>query len=122
VNGVWIVLSIAVLLWAALGVSFARHRIAESKGLSLLLGNLTPEQRRQFRAFGYFDARGSATGKHYRIYRGRSRNVIELASDRSSPGRCFLPQGDLVEGDCMLAQKIAIENYEEEVLNKALPF
>jgi hypothetical protein len=96
--------------------------MAESKGWSLLLSNLTAAQRRQFQSLGYFDARGSATGRHYRIYRGRSRNVIELGSHRLSPGRCFLPQGDLVEGDCMLAQKIAIENYEEEVLEKALPF
>lgn len=121
-NGVWVVCSIAVFLWLALAVTWARHRMAESKGLSLLLSNLTAEQRRQYRTFGYFDARGSATGRHYRIYRGKSRNVIELGSHRLSPGRCFMPQGDLVEGDCMLAQKIAIENYEEEMLNKALPF
>jgi hypothetical protein len=51
-----------------------------------------------------------------------SRNVIELGADPTQAGRCFAPQGQLVAGDCMLAQKIAIENYEDEVLDKALPF
>jgi len=122
VGGFWVILIVAVLLWLTLAVSWASHRTAESKGLTLLLSNLTAEQRYQYQTFGYFDALGSVTGKLYRIYQGKSRNVIELGSHRVAPGRCFMPQGDLVEGDCMLAQKIAIENYEEEVLKKALPF
>jgi hypothetical protein len=122
VDGIWVICCIAGFLWLALALSWARYRMAEAKGWSLLLSNLTAQQRHQIRSSGYFDARGSATGRHYRIYRGKSRNVIELGSHRLSPGRCFMPQGDLVEGDCMLAQKIAIENFEEEVLKMALPF
>lgn len=97
--------------------SFEAHR----KGEELLEANLTPEQRKQYDAFGYFDVVGSVTGKRYRIYHGTHRNVVELVGNRG-PGRCFMPRGDLVAGDCMLAQKIAIENYEEEVLRTALRF
>jgi hypothetical protein len=33
-----------------------------------------------------------------------------------------LPEGGLVAGDCMLAQKIALENCEAAALRVALPF
>ena len=96
---------------------------AEAKGLQLLLNNLTPEQRRQYQAFGYFDVVGSRTGKRYRIHHGTSRNVVELdAAEGLRAGRCFTPSGALVAGDCMLAQKITLENCEEEVLQTALRF
>jgi hypothetical protein len=96
---------------------------AEKKGLQLLLDNLTQEQRRQYQIFGYFDVVGSRTGKRYRIQHGTSRNVIELDGvGGRRPGRCFMPSGALVAGDCMLAQKIAIENCEDEVLQVALRF
>jgi hypothetical protein len=111
-----------VLLEFDLRQRIAHSSDAEKKGLQLLLENLTPEQRQQYKAFGYFDAIGSHTGKRYRIYHGTSRNVVELVGERNGPGRCFMPKGDLVAGDCMLAQNIAIENYEEEVLSTALRF
>ena len=37
-------------------------------------------------------------------------------------GRCFLPSGNLVAGDCMLAQKIILENCEEEALTSGAAF
>jgi hypothetical protein len=95
---------------------------AEEKALQLLLSNLTPLQRQQYHAFGYFDVVGSMTKTPYRIYHGTSRNVVELIDGRPGPGRCFMPKGELAACDCMLAQKIAIENFEQEVLNTALPF
>jgi hypothetical protein len=115
---------IAFLACAFVGMVLWRisERMAETRGLRLLVENLTEEQRRQYQTCGYFDARGSVTGRRYRINHGVSRNVIELGTDQARSGRCFAPQGQLVAGDCMLAQKIAIENYEDEVLNKALPF
>ena len=96
---------------------------AEHKGLQLLLENLSPEQSRQYDRFGYFDVLGSRTGKRYRICHGTSRNVNELVEqNRLGAGRCFLPSGNLVAGDCMLAQKIILENCEEEALRVALRF
>jgi hypothetical protein len=111
----------------AFGVNFAcpafRSRDAEAKGLQLLLDNLTQEQSKQFQALGYFDVVGSKTGKRYRIHQGTSRNVVEIeAGGVPGAGRCFTPTGELVAGDCMLAQKIALENCEEEVLNTAIRF
>ena len=96
---------------------------AKHKGLQLLLENLSPEQSRQYDRFGYFDVLGSRTGKRYRICHGTSRNVNELVEEnRVGAGRCFLPSGNLVAGDCMLAQKIMLENCEEEALRVALRF
>ena len=96
---------------------------AERKGMKLLLKNLTARQRQQYEAFGYFDVTGSATGRRYRIFHGRFGNVRELGpNDRVSIGKCFLPEGDLAAGDCMLAQKITLENRESAVLRVALPF
>jgi hypothetical protein len=118
----WIAFSIAVFFCLALLVSWLRERTAESRGMALFLDNLTEEQRRQYRTSGYFECVGSITGNCYRIYHGKSRNVVKLDLDNARSGRCFAPQGDLVEGDCMLGQKIAIENYEEDVIKTALPF
>jgi hypothetical protein len=95
---------------------------AEEKGLQLFLNNLTADQRQQYYAFGYFDVLGSHTGKCYRIHHGTSRNVTELESGGLGTGRCFMPVGELVPGDCMLAQKIALENCEEDVLRTAIRF
>jgi hypothetical protein len=54
---------------------------------------------------------------------GTPLNVRELgANDRPHIGKCFLPEGGLVAGDCMLAQKIALENCEAAALRVALPF
>ena len=104
-------------------LSLASTQHAEAKGLQLLLDNLTQEQRVQYQAFGFFDVVGSKTGKRYRIHHGTSRNVIELERGSSlGAGRCFMPKGELVAGDCMLAQKIALENCEEEVLQIALRY
>jgi hypothetical protein len=96
---------------------------AESRGLQLLADNLSDEQLRQYRTRGCFDAIGCVSGKRYRIAFGTIQNVVQIGrSGEPEVGRCFMPEGSLVAGDCMLAQKIAIENCEEEVLRTALPF
>lgn len=96
---------------------------AERKGMELLLRNLSTRQVEQYKSFGYFDVVGSDSGRRYRIFHGRFGNVRELGpNDRLNIGKCFLPDGDLVAGDCMLAQKITLENRESEALRVALPF
>ena len=119
---VWLLVAIFAAASLALLLFGLRARRAETRGLDLLLSNLTDDQRRDYQAFGYFEVTGSVTGRRYRIYHGKARNVLDLNSGRGPVGRSFTPQGDLVAGDCMLAQKIAIENYEDEVLGTALPF
>jgi hypothetical protein len=96
---------------------------AATKGLQLLLDNLTPEQHRQYEQFAYFDVVGSESGNRYRIQHGTSLNVRLLTeNDQLGTGRCFQPRGSLVAGDCMLAQKIALENCEQEALRNARRF
>ena len=84
---------------------------------------LSPSQFEQFDAKGYFDVIGSATGSKYRIQYGTSMNVYELDdTGRLKVGWCFVPQGCLVAGDVMLAQKIAIETFESRALSIAKRF
>jgi hypothetical protein len=96
---------------------------AEERGLSLLRSWLTPDQLAQYDRENAFEVTGSATGKRYRIEHGRQQNVIELdAEGRDVRGLCFTPIGNLVPGDCMLAQKIALEADEPAALKVARPF
>lgn len=124
-----LVLLVGFLCWVARLSSIRasnderQQQEAEAKGLALLLENLDPRQRDQYDRFGYFDVVGSETGRRYRICHGISRNVSELFDDnRLGAGRCFMPRGNLAAGDCMLAQKIILENCEEEALRVALRF
>jgi hypothetical protein len=89
----------------------------EARGLRLLRRWLSRSQFEQFDAEGHFDVIGSVTGRKYRIEYGTSMNVYELGdTGRLKVGWCFMPQGCLVAGDVMLAQKIALETFESRVL------
>ena len=91
----------------------------EVRGLRLLGAWLSPSQLEQFNA----DVIGCATGRRYRIHYGTSMNVYELDhAGRPQVGRCFLPEGRLVPGDVMLAQKIALETSEIRALSVAINF
>jgi hypothetical protein len=93
---------------------------AQERGIQLLKQNLAPPQRQQFDKYGFFDVVGGSTGKRYRIRNGRQMNIEQLDKNgRRVCGWCFFPQGNLVAGDVMLAQKMALELYEIEALNIA---
>ncbi len=93
---------------------------AQERGIQLLKQNLAPAQRQQLDKFGFFDVVGGSTGKRYRIRNGRQMNIEQLDKNgRRVCGWCFFPQGNLVAGDVMLAQKMALELYEIEALNIA---
>ena len=102
---VYLVLLSALVVAAVIGLFVSRKqnrrlKQAESKGMKLLLKNLSPRQRDQYRAFGYFDVTGSDTGRRYRIFHGRFSNIRERGTDgRLEIGKCFMPEGDLVAGD-----------------------
>ena len=68
---------------------------------------------------------GCHSGKRYRIYRGTAQNVFEIDdAGWLIVGLCFVPSGELVAGDVMLAQKIALETNENGALavaNRFLP-
>ena len=95
----------------------------EIRGITLLREWLSPTQRAQFDSSKYFDVVGCESGRRYRIHYGRVTNVHEI--DRAGQpvtGWCFVPSGDLVAGDVMLAQKIALETNEQATLAVANRF
>jgi hypothetical protein len=95
----------------------------EARGLALLKEWLSDEQRQQFAAHGYFEVVGSDSGKRYRIRHGWAGNVSELdRADRTRCGWCFVPSENLVPGDVMLAQKVALETNERSALAVANKF
>lgn len=95
-------------------------RLAEKRAKKLLRKNLTRDQRRDLRKGGYFRVIGGSTGRMYEVHEGRQMNVYELSSDGGmAKGLCFVPQGGLCVSDVMLAQKTALELYEEEALQVA---
>jgi hypothetical protein len=97
------------------------RRQAEEKGAALLRSWLSPEQDASWRSHRhYFYVTGCDTGARYRIRYGRTMNIDELDTrGRVVAQWCFGPRGDLVAGDVMLAQKIALETMELEALGKA---
>ena len=95
----------------------ARFPTRKERGINLLREWLSPEQRAQFDEKSYFDVIGCDSGKRYRIHYGDTTNVHEIGDDDlPSVGWCFRPEGQLVAGDVMLAQKIALETYEYRAL------
>jgi hypothetical protein len=95
----------------------------ELRGLRLLRSWLSSAQLAQLEARGHFDVVGSQTGKTYRIKMGICANILELAEDGTPRvGWCIVPEGCLVAGDVMLAQKIALETCESAALAKANRF
>src|SRR6516165_3946931 len=98
---------------------------SDARGLRLIRRWLSPYQRAEFDHSGSFEVVGCHSGKRYRIYRGAAQNVFEI-DDAGQPKvcLCFMPSGELVAGDVMLAQKIALETNENGALavaNRFLP-
>ena len=94
--------------------------VARARALTLLEEWLSPEQRACYGRFQYFEVVGSDTGTHYRIHHGTQTNIEELSHSGQRVCRwCFIPEGDLVAGDVMLAQKIALETNERGALSVA---
>jgi hypothetical protein len=96
---------------------------SQARGLALLKSWLTPTQIAQYEKDKHFEVIGGETGKRYRINHGRQMNIDELDADGNKVcGWCFLPEGGLVAGDVMLAQKIALETTERAALKTANRF
>jgi hypothetical protein len=93
------------------------------RGLRLLKEWLSPAQLAQYEARKHFDVIGSHSGKRYRIHHGTAANIHEIdGAGRPRTGWCFVPNADLVAGDVMLAQKIALETDERSALAVARKF
>jgi len=93
---------------------------AQERGVRLLKEKLSREQRQQYDKHACFEVIGGKTGRRYRIRFGRSMNIDQLDKNgRRVCGWCFFPRGNLVAGDVMLAQKMALELFEPEALRIA---
>jgi hypothetical protein len=100
-------------------------RVAQHRSIKLLKENLSAAQRQQYESHHYFEVIGGSTGTRYRIRHGLQMNVQQL-DRRGIRVRmlCFMPKGRLGVGDVMLAQKLALELFEDEAVkaaNKVLP-
>ena len=93
---------------------------AEERGFALLKAWLSPEQAEQWASQRAFEVLGCDTGTRYRITCGTAMNVHQLdQTGRRVAQWCFVPQGNLVTGDILLAQKIALETTESQILGLA---
>ena len=93
---------------------------ARARGIHLLKKNLSPTQRDHYEKFGHFHVTGGTTGKRYRIRNGHQMNVEQLDKNGNLVSLwCFMPKGGLVDGDVMLAQKLALELFEPDALSVA---
>ena len=97
------------------------NQAALAKARALLDRALTPEQRRDLVAKGYFYVKGKRFT--YRIREGHSGNVDALDSRGRVIDRfCAHPLGRVPVYDVMLAQKLWIETDENMFLKKAAPY
>jgi hypothetical protein len=111
----------ALVVTLGLMLLVSRHcKVAQTKGDALLRSWLSSEQGHQWDSHGHFEAIGSHTGRRYRLRRGKEMNVDELDSEGKIVAQwCFAPLGNLVIGDVVLAQKLALETMESEALRIA---
>jgi hypothetical protein len=126
-----IVMVLLVLVWCVQGlarfrrIQLSRHSMnrrafdlqSNARGLALLKSWLSAKQLRCYEQHGYFDVVGSDSGGIYRIHHGTQANIEQL-DGYGGPvcAWCFGPEGNLVAGDVMLAQKIALETDERSAL------
>jgi hypothetical protein len=116
-----LLLSALSLVVARSGTSARTFRYeTEARALTLLKEWLSPKQLACYERFRYFDVIGSDTGTRYRIHHGTQTNIEELGGMGQQVCKwCFVPDGDLVAGDVMLAQKIALETNERAAISVA---
>lgn len=95
-------------------------KAAQERAIQLLKQNLSAAQREQYEKRRHFRVTGGDTGRIYRIRHGVQMNVEQLdQAGRRIRMLCFMPEGRLAVGDVMLAQKIALELFENEALKIA---
>jgi hypothetical protein len=95
-------------------------RLADQRSIALLLTNLSSSQAKQYRRDRTFEVIGGRTGARYRIHFGYQMNIEELdGAGRCLRALCFAPQGRVPIGDVMLAQKLALELFEDDALEVA---
>ena len=91
--------------------------LAEQRAAQLLKQNLSSLQREQYERARFFDVIGGSSGTRYRIRHGYQMNVEQLdGKGKCARVLCFIPEGHLAVADIMLAQKLALELFENDAL------
>lgn len=106
---------------AAEKVRLSKEKAKEEKARQLLREVITPEQDQQLEKDGYFELVSVKSGHRYRIHKGRAGNVQQLDDLTGNPIKklCFHPNEYVHNYDTMVAQKLMLENDEEQVLRVA---
>lgn len=95
----------------------------EHRAERLLVQNLTPAQKEQYKKDKCFSVTGGETGAVYLIKHGRTMNVWRLGEKGQCVEQlCFHSVELLPTGDNMLAQKFMLEVCETEALSLALSY
>jgi hypothetical protein len=114
---------LALWRWHRGGASRLLASDREARGMKLLREWLSPKQLQSFDRHGHFDIIGSETATRYRIHTGTALNIEQLKENgRPFCAWCVVPKGELVAGDVMLAQKIALETDERATLSVAIRY
>lgn len=96
------------------------HADAERRAEALLLEHLTPEQRETWDREQYIPVVSHDGARHYRIFRGRARNIRLVDADgKEILTYCAHPVEKVPVADCLLAQKLMLEMAEHEFLRIA---
>ena len=94
--------------------------LAGPRAIQLLKKHLSTQQRDQYERDRSFEVVGCSTGRRYRIRYGYQINVEQLdRAGRCTHLLCFMPEGGLPIGDMLLAQKLALELFEDEAIRVA---
>lgn len=92
---------------------------AQKKARDLLISFLTPEQRTEFEAKGWFSVVGKS-GRRYRVRRGTVANIDMAVNDNIVPVRlCVHPGTSMPVEDVMLSQLLHLQHDDMALVNKA---
>ena len=95
-----------------------KRKQAKERSMKLLRDALDKKQRNRFDNHGHFFVRG-VSGELYRIDQGRVANVKVMDGDKVKHRLCAHVREQVPDHDNMLAQKVMLENFEDEFLRMA---
>ena len=91
-----------------------RNRVTQ-RSLTLLLGLLDEDQRREFQVYGYFHVTGGSSGDTYRIRRYTAVNIDVLGHNGTVRYHlCAHPMGNIPMYDVMAGQMLYLQDAESE--------
>lgn len=95
--------------------ALSQERRATRRSLVLLMKQMTPQQRREFRDHRYFHVIGGGSGERYRIRVGTIANIDAMRDDGTVKHRlCARPVDDVPVYDVMAAQLLHLQDPASE--------